>query len=123
MCRSGVPKLSGVAAVLLICGCVLSCDESTPAELVVVSLSNLETFSYPTVGGDEEGATIVTQPQHAAISEIRRGAETNWVATYFYQSVADYIGSDSVRLEIHTNPDGVGPPDIRQLRIQFDIRE
>jgi hypothetical protein len=94
-----------------------------PTETISVSLSNTEAFSYATVGGDEEGARIAVQPKHAMISEIRRGAETNWVATYVYQAKPGYIGSDSVRLEILTGSDGASPPDIRTLVIEFDIHE
>lgn len=118
-----VRSLLSITSLFLICGIVLSCGKSIPVEVLAVSLRNVDAFEYPTVGGDEEGARITTQPQHAEVSEIRRDAETNWVATYVYQPVAGYVGSDFVELEIFTNSDGVGPPDVRRLTIQFSVHE
>ena len=122
MTHVSVRRLIGITS-LPICGILLSCGESIPVEVLTVSLSNIDTFEYPMVGGDEEGARITTQPQHAEVSEIRRDAATNWVATYVYQPVSGFIGSDDVQLEILTNSDGVSPPDVRRLRIQFNVHE
>ena len=118
-----IRRLISTTALLSICGIPLSCGKSSPVEVLTVSVSNMETFEYPTVGGDEEGARITAQPRHAEVSEIRRDAETNWVATYVYQPVSGYIGSDRVQLEILTNSDGVGPADVRRLRIEFNVHE
>ena len=118
-----IRRLVSATALLTICGILLSCGKSSPVEVLTVSMSNMETFEYPTVGGDEEGVRITTQPQHAEVSEIRRDAETNWVATYVYQPVSGYIGSDRVQLEILTNSDGVGPADVRRLRIELNVHE
>lgn len=123
MSRIRIRKFLGLAVLLPICGSFVSCDESTPTEILTVSLSNVETFRYPTVGGDEEGARITTQPRHAAISEIVRGAETNWVATYVYQPAPGYIGSDHAQLEILTGSDGASPPHVREMTIHFHIHE
>ena len=123
MTNARVRALLNVAPLLLVCGVLLACNESSPAEVLRVTLSNADTFEYPTVSGDEEGVRITTQPQHAAVSVIRRDAETNWVVTYVYQPVAGYVGSDVVELEVLTNSDGMSPPDIRRLTIEFSVHE
>lgn len=122
MVHRRVPTLAGISS-LLFCAVLLSCDRSVPFELMTVSLSNTDTFEHAMVGGDEEGAAIRTEPRHAEVSEIRRDAETNWVATYVYQPVAAYVGSDHVQIEIYTGSDGASPPDVSRLVIQFDIHE
>jgi len=71
-------------------------------EAVKVSLQNGKMYQYPTVSGDEDGARIALQPQHYMISEIRRNAETNWVATFVYQPTAGFVGSDYAEIEIPT---------------------
>jgi hypothetical protein len=88
---------------------------------ITVSLKNTETYQYPTVGGDEDGARIVTQPQHYTISEIRRNAGTDWVAVYVYQPLAGFVGSDYAVLEVFTGSDGASPPTHIE-RIAFDFR-
>lgn len=123
MSHVSVQRLWSITSLLSICVVLPSCGRSLPVEVVAVSLSNVDAFEYPTVSGDEEGARITTQPQHAEVSEIRRDADTNWVATYVYQPVSGYVGSDFVQLEIHTNPAGLGPPAVRRLTIQFTVHE
>jgi len=86
------------------------CKESTSPETISISLKNTDTYQYPTVGGDEDGARISTQPSHSSISEIRRNAETNWVAVYVYRPAAGFIGSDYAELDILTGSDGPSPP-------------
>lgn len=123
MVHAGVRRLPVFTPLLLMCGIVLSCGRSSPVEVLNVSLSNIDTFEYPTKGGDEDGARVATPPQHAEVSEIRRNAETNWVATYVYKPVAGYVGSDVVELDILTSSDGVSPPDVRRLAIRFSVHE
>jgi len=55
-------------------------NSSENVENVSVSMKNTETYKYPTVSGDEQGARISTQAKHYSISEIRRNAETAFVA-------------------------------------------
>ena len=81
---------------------VSSCKDQGNPETIIITLTNTETYQYPTVGGDEDGAVIVSQAQHYSVSEIRRNLQTNWVAVYFYQSSPGYVGKDYVELEIHT---------------------
>lgn len=123
MTHAGALRMLSTTSLLLMGGLVLSCGRSTPVEILNVSLSNIDTFEYPTESGDEDGARITSHPQHAEVSEIRRDADTDWVATYVYKPVAGYVGSDVVELEILTTPDGLGPPDVRRLRIRFSVHE
>lgn len=116
-------RMVSITSLLPICAVLLSCAKAPPVEVLTVSMSNSDTFEYPTEGGDEDGVRITTEPRHAAVSEVRRGAETNWVATYVYRPVDGYAGSDHVQLEILTNSDGVSPPDVRRLRIEFTVHE
>jgi hypothetical protein len=75
------------------------------------------------VSGDEDGARISTQAKHYSISEIRRDAETNWVAVYVYQPAAGFVGSDYVEIEILTGSDGVSPPtNIERVAFRLVIR-
>lgn len=106
--------LSGV----LIPGCT---DHGDPVS-VSITLRNTGTYHYQTVGGDEEGARIVTQAQHYSISEIRRNAETHWVAVYVYQPAPGFVGRDYVQLEIMTGSDGASPPaELKRVGIAFNI--
>lgn len=87
-----------------------------------VSLKNTDTFRYPTVGGDEEGARITVQAKHYNVSEMRRNAETNWVAVYMYQPTTGYIGTDYAEIEIRTGSDGASSPtSIRTVAFRFVI--
>ena len=70
---------------------VQGCKESNPLETVSFSLKNTDVYQYPTVGGDEDRERISTTPNHYSINEIRRNAETNWVAVYVYRPVAGFI--------------------------------
>ena len=98
------------------------CRNASPFETISVSLTGVETYQYPTVGGDEDGARISTQAKHYGISEIRRDATTNWVATYVYQPVGGFVGADTVALEIFTGSDGASPPtNVKKVQIHFLI--
>ena len=102
---------------------VQACRNARPVETVSVSLKNTETYSYPTVSGDEEGARISTQAKHYSISEIRRNAETNWVAVYVYRPTAGFVGSDYAEIEILTGSDGASSPtSIRKVAFRFAIQ-
>ena len=121
-------RLRRSTALLLILPVVVhiqGCRESNPVQTVDVSLRNTETYEYPTVGGDEEGATISTQAEHYSVSEIRRGAETNWVAVYVYRPAAGYVGSDYAEIEIRSNSTGVAssPTRIRTVAFRFSIHD
>ena len=99
-----------------------ACTNASSVESVRVSLTNSQAYQYPTVGGDEQGARISVQPSHAITSEIRRNAETNWVATFVYQPTAGFVGSDYAEIEIVTGSDGASPPrNVKRVAFQFDI--
>lgn len=103
---------------------VQGCKGPHPVETVSVALRNTETYQYPTVGGDEDGARIVTQAKHYTVSAIRRNAETNWVAVYVYQPAAGFVGSDYVEIEVLTGSDGASPPtNIKTVAFQFVIHD
>lgn len=120
----GIRSPIRVALVVLLLGVfrVQGCKDSSSVETVKVSLTNSETYRYPTVGGDEEGARISIQPNHYSISEIRRSAETNWVATFVYQPTAGFVGSDYAEIEVVTGSDGASPPsNVKRVVFHFDI--
>lgn len=103
---------------------VQGCGDSNPVEIVSVSLNSAEVFQYPTVGGDEDGARIVTQANHYSISEIRRNAATNWVAVYVYQPAPGFVGSDYAELEVFSGSDGASPPtSIKKVGLRFVIHD
>ena len=111
-------------SISLFCFCLLSsgCKDQGTIEVTTIALRNTQTYQYSTVGGDEEGATIVTQAKHYSISEIRRNQQTNWVAIYFYQPTPGYVGADYVELEIRTGSDGAGPPtNGKRIALSFQV--
>ena len=101
-----------------------SCRESNRIKAVSVSLRNTETYEYPTVSGDEDGARISTQASHYSISEIRRNTETSWAAVYVYRPAAGFVGSDYVEIEILSGSDGASPPtSIRRIAFRFVVHD
>jgi hypothetical protein len=117
-------KLTSFLVVIAALAFVTSCKESIAVESVSVSMRNTEVYQYPTVGGDEEGATISTQAAHYRVSEMRRNIETNWVATYVYQPAVGFVGSDYVELEIFTGSDGATPPtNTKKVMLHFAIHD
>jgi hypothetical protein len=103
---------------------IVGCADSDRVETVRVSLSNAATYQYPTVGGDEEGARIITQAKHYRVSEIRRNEATNWIATYVYQPTDGFVGSEYVEIEILAGSDGASPPTkTKRVGFYIDIRQ
>ena len=120
------PRLHRLVAFVLLLLVVYGqgCSKSNPSEIVSVSLKNTETYQYPTVGGDEEGARISTQASHYSISEIRRNAETNWVAVYTYRPAAGFVGSDYAEVEILSGSDGASSPtSIKTVAFRFVVHD
>jgi hypothetical protein len=121
------PRLHRLAAVLALAALVVhlqGCRDRSPDETLRVSLKNTDTYQLPTVGGDEDGARITTQARHFRISEIRRGADTHWVATYVYQPAAGFVGSDYVEIEIRTGSDGASPPThVKRVAVHLDVHD
>ena len=117
-----LPKLFAFVLLLPVVLVVQGCKKANSVETVSVSLRNSETFQYPTVGGDEDGARISTQASHYRISEIRRNAETNWVAVYMYRPAAGFVGSDYAEVEILSGSDGASAPTrIRRVAFRFVV--
>lgn len=115
---------AAVLTVLVAIPVMHGCSNPDSFQTVVVSLKSTDTFHYPTVGGDEEGARIATQAKYYRISEIRRDAATNWVATYVYQPAAGFVGSDHAEIEVLTGSDGASPPThVQRIAFQFTIRD
>ena len=113
-----------VGALLLLGVCLQSCGDASSPEIINVSLAGAETYQYPAVGGDEDGARVSTQARHYTISEIRRDAETNWVATFVYQPITGFAGSDQAEIEIMTGSDGAGAPgNVKRVVFHFDIHK
>lgn len=113
-----------VAFLLPVAVQVQGCRTSSPVETVSVSLRNTETYQYSTVGGDEEGARISIQANHYSISEIRRNAETNWVAVYVYRPAPGFIGSDQAEVDILSGSDGASSPTrIKRVVFRFVVRD
>ena len=72
-----------------------------------IPLKNSGTYQYDFhISGDEEGAVIIQQAQHAVKSEIIRNETTNWSVVYVYQPEDDFTGIDSVKIETCTGGDG-----------------
>lgn len=115
-------KTMAARLVLLLLEPVLGCHERDIVQIVDVSLSNTELYQFPTVGGDEEGARISTQAKHHSVSEIRRSAATDFVATYVYQAAQGFVGSDDAEIEVLTGSDGASPPkNIKRIAFRFVI--
>jgi len=113
-----------VAAVLFPCSCKDLGEGAapTPRQVITVALRNTDTYQYPTVGGDEEGALITRQARHYRVSEIRRDASTGFVCVYVYQPLAGYTGNDYAEIEIRAGSDGASPPgSITRVGFQFII--
>jgi hypothetical protein len=98
-----------------------ACQSPTAVETLTVPIASGDTYRHATVGGDEEGAIIITQALHYAISEMRRDSTTNWVATYIYRSAAGFTGRDMVEIEISSSSYGDSPTKVQRLRIEFDV--
>jgi hypothetical protein len=100
------------------------CGKSYTTETLSITLKNTETYEYPTVGGEEEGARVSAQASHFSVSEIRRDSATNWVAVYVYRPATGFVGSDRSELEILTGSDGgSGPTHVRKVVFRFAIHD
>jgi len=111
-----------IALVLFPSGCKDLGGVAPPAavQVIAVALRNTDTYQYPTVGGDEEGAVITRQAQHYRLSEVRRDSSTNFISVYIYQPQAGYTGSDSAELEVHFNNTGA-PESTHATKVGFSF--
>ena len=107
---------------LLLVIALAGCGDVDSVRAVRVSLVNSETYQYPTLVGDEEGAAVATQAKHYRISEVRRDSTTNWDAVYFYQPAAGFVGSDIAAIRVYRGSDGASPnTDIQEVRFYFSV--
>jgi hypothetical protein len=108
--------------------CPISCKDlgevllPSTGQMITVALRNTDTYQYPAVGGDEDGALITKQAQHYRVSQVRRDASTNFICVYIYQPEAGYTGNDHAELEIHTNKVGTSEyAQVSKLAFSFTI--
>jgi len=79
---------------------------------IEATVKNSEEYEYRTgFGGDEQGASIKVQAGHFEKSEIIRNASTGFEPVYKYKPKGDYVGKDSVELEMVDHEIGSGPDD------------
>ncbi|WP_017733930.1 hypothetical protein [Nafulsella turpanensis] len=110
-----------VMFLFLLWGCEKD-DVSTSKEVVEVTLTNTEEYIHDfKICGDEEGATIVTQPQYSEVSEIVRNANTDWCIVYRYKPESDFAGKDFVVIETCSGGIGTVCTDIQTVRIDFTV--
>ena len=79
---------------------------------IKATVKNSEEYEYRTgFGGDEQGASIKVQAGHFEKSEIVRDESTGFEPVYKYKPKGDYVGKDSVELELVDHEIGSGPDD------------
>ena len=89
MIHAGVRRLPVIPPLLLMCGIVLSCGRSSPVEVLTVSLSNIDTFEYPTVNEDLEIVALV-EPAFRAIAG-RGTSDIELDRVGFSNEIADHV--------------------------------
>ncbi len=120
-------KSGAQSIILLLIGIFyLSCNSDNPVSSessLEITLKNTEQYEYNTkIGGDEEGAKIITQANHYHRSEIVRDESTSWTAVYKYEPASGYTGRDYVELETQTGSDGASPPtETSLIKITFFV--
>lgn len=91
-------------------------NNSSDITFINVSVTTAEVYEYHTgLSGDEEGAGILKQAKHYKISKFIRDSTTQWVAVYKYKAQNNYVGEDTVELELLTGSDGTGPPTTSEI--------
>ncbi|MEL7834659.1 hypothetical protein [Fodinibius sp. Rm-B-1B1-1] len=99
-----------VVLLLILTSCQNTTDPNVTEETYNISINSGEVFEYPTgISGEEEGATIVRQPDNYEVSTIVRDSTTNWEAVYQYQPKAGFQGTQSVELKLSMGSDGASP--------------
>src|SRR5262245_21854151 len=88
----GVPARCLIVGILAV---TAGCADEPSTRTISATLQPGQLFEYSAVSGDEDGATLVVQARHAAVSEIRRSAQTNWAAVYVYRPEDQYSGTDA----------------------------
>lgn len=120
--RTAPPTALALVLLLLMAFHLQACGEGSSARTISVSLRSTDVYRYPTVSGDEEGARISVQASHYRISEVRRDAETNWVAVYVYQPAPGFVGRDHAEIDILGGSAGAAAPaTVRTVALHFDV--
>ena len=108
--------------ILIVCILIPACRQIRlgPKVDVEATISNTEEYRYDTgISGDEEGASIITEPEHSMVSELIRDASTNFSVVYRYVPDSTYTGEDRVVIETCTG--GLGRSCGTYGRIRFDL--
>jgi hypothetical protein len=115
-------RLGMISLLLIFLFQLTNCSDEVSIETINVELNNSETYKYPIVSGDEGGAVILAQAKHFEVSEVIRNSETNYAAVYTYKPKTNYVGNDSVELQIKKGSDGASEPTkIKTIKINFSI--
>ncbi|MEZ4858096.1 MAG: hypothetical protein R2781_04735 [Flavobacteriaceae bacterium] len=98
-------------------------DDGKSTKLIftpMFSISNSETLNYNLGAfGDKNLTSILTQANHAEVSELRID-ETTGEVFYYYQPKAGFIGRDFVQLITETGPLG-SPESTVAMQANIDI--
>ena len=101
---------------LLCLGCTVNSDDSSSNtirgfELIEVNLSQDDKLIYSLGNfGDEEGARIKKQAQHAELSDLEYGYDGAVVINFVYKPEPGFLGEDLIWIEINRGSDGELPP-------------
>ena len=108
--------------ILVFMGACTKDEVSKEIDPEVFTVKNTEDFSFDfEISGDEEGATIIVQAEHAEISEIKRDESTNWSVVYHYKPIENFVGTDSVRIELCTSGDGTTCGETTQITFFINV--
>ncbi|WP_339813979.1 hypothetical protein [uncultured Imperialibacter sp.] len=89
-----------------------------------VTVAHGDTLKYSLGGfGDEEGATIEKQPQHAQFSDLDRRGDSGEMI-YLYVAESDYLGADYVELRSARGSDGASKNrDVIITKLNIEVTE
>ena len=95
-----------------------------PKDTISVTIKNTNEYIHNfQICGDEEGGTIIRQPQHAAVSEFVRNKYWDWCLVYKYIPEEGFVGKDYVEIETCTGGVGVSCNEKEIIRIEFTVVE
>lgn len=112
--------------ILLLLCFVIGCntdDLETSYETVEATVESGETFEHDLGSfGDEEGAFIHEEPEHAKLSDLERVDYTQVI--YRYEAEDGFTGEDYVELRSERGSDGASEnTDIRITKIEITVEE
>lgn len=113
-------------AFLILVGFVMSCSkDSIEINVENVQLSKGEVYerNLGYFGFEGDGPRIAKQAENFEISEIKATGFDEVI--YTYKPQADFVGTDSVKIEILVGADGHNPPNSvsRVINLNFEIKE